>query len=92
MWAFSDADYYELKTRRERRVTSHGVSIRIARGLYYSPLQFRSQTHEWDETVHVDTGLLAVTTKHIYFRGSRKDSGSASTGSSPSTNSTTASG
>ena len=72
VWAFNDVDYYELKTRRERRGTSHGVSIRIARGLYYSPSQFRSQTHEWDETVHVDTGLLAVTDKHVYFHGDRK--------------------
>ena len=72
VWAFNNVDYYELKTRRERRGTSHGVSIRIARGLYYSPRQFRSQTHEWDETVHIDTGLLAVTDKHIYFHGDRK--------------------
>ena len=72
VWAFNSVDYYELKTKRERRGTSHGVSIRLARGLYYSPRQFRSQTHEWDETVHVDTGLLAVTDKHIYFHGPRK--------------------
>ena len=44
----------------------------IARGLYYSPRQFRSQTHEWDETVHVGTGLLALTSKHIYFHGGAK--------------------
>jgi hypothetical protein len=37
IWAFDVVDYYELKTKRERRGTSHGVSIRIARGLYYSP-------------------------------------------------------
>lgn len=72
VWAFDNVDYYELKTRRERRGTSHGVSIRVARGLYYSPRQFRSQTHEWDETVHADTGLLGVTSKHIYFHGARK--------------------
>lgn len=72
VWAFRMVDYYELKTQRERRGSSHGVSIRLAKGLYYSPRTFRSQTHEWEETVKIDTGLLAVTTKHIYFRGYSK--------------------
>ena len=58
--------------RRERRGTSHGVSIRVARGLYYSPRQFRSRPIEWEETVHADTGLLGLTTKHLYFAGARK--------------------
>ena len=58
--------------RRERRGTSHGVSIRVARGLYYSPRQFRSRPIEWEETVHADTGMLGLTTKHLYFAGERK--------------------
>ena len=33
---------------------------------------FRSHPIEWEETVHADTGLLGLTTKHIYFAGSRK--------------------
>ena len=72
VWVIDAVDYSEVVTRRQRRGHSHGVSIRIAKGLYYSPRMFRSQTHEWEETVHVDTGLLGVTTKHIYFHGSRK--------------------
>ena len=72
VWLFGDVDYIETKTMRERRGTSHGVSIRVARGLYYRPSTFRSRVHEWDEDVHVDTGLLGVTTKHIYFHGARK--------------------
>ena len=31
-----------------------------------------SPTHKWEETVHIDTGLLGMTTKHLYFAGSRK--------------------
>ena len=72
VWLFGDADYIETKTMRERRGTSHGVSIRVARGLYYRPSAFRSRVHEWEENVHADTGLLGVTTKHIYFHGPRK--------------------
>ena len=72
VWVVRDVDYLEVVTRRQRRGHSHGVSIRIAKGLYYSPRVFRSRSHEWEETVHVDTGLLGVTTKHLYFHGSRK--------------------
>ena len=72
VWLFADVDYIETKTMRERRGSSHGVSIRVAKGLYYRPGTFRSRVHEWEENVHLDTGLLGVTTKHLYFHGPRK--------------------
>ena len=72
VWAFAGVDYSEVRTRRERRGVSHGVSIRIARGLYYSPRTFRSQPYEYEETVNADNGLLALTNKHVYFHGGRK--------------------
>ena len=72
IWAFQEVEYIETKTKRERRGTSHGVSIRVARGLYYRPSTFKSRVHEWDENVHVDTGILGVTPKHLYFSGPRK--------------------
>lgn len=72
VYVFNDVQYYERMTRTRRTGTSHGVSIRLAKGLYYSPRQFQSQTEEWQETVHRDTGLLGLTTKHIYFRGPEK--------------------
>ena len=37
VWVIQGVDYLETVVRRERRGTSHGVSIRVARGLYYSP-------------------------------------------------------
>ena len=72
VWVIDSADYLETLVRRERRGTSHGISVRVVRGLYYSPRQFRSRPIEWEETVHQDTGLLGLTTKHIYFAGNRK--------------------
>ena len=72
VWLIDGVGYLETVTRRERRGTSHGVSIRVARGLYYRPSTFRSRPIEWEETVKADTGLLGHTTKHIYFAGSRK--------------------
>ena len=81
VWIIQGVDYLETvvrrdrrdrRDRRERRGTSHGVSIRVAKGLYYSPREFRSRPIEWEETIQADTGLLGLTTKHIYFAGSRK--------------------
>ena len=72
VWVIQDVDYLETVVRRERRGTSHRVSIRITRGVYYRPSTFRSHPIEWEETVHADTGLLGLTTKHVYFAGPRK--------------------
>ena len=33
VWVMQDVDYLEVVTRRERRGTSHGLSIRVARGV-----------------------------------------------------------
>ncbi len=72
VWVMDGVEYHETVTRRERRGSSHGLSIRVARGLYYRPSTFRSRAVEWDETIHQDTGLLGFTTKHLYFSGSKK--------------------
>ena len=72
VWVIQGVDYLETVVRRERQGASHGVSIRVARGLYYRPSTFQSRPIEWEEAVHADTGMLGLTTKHIYFAGSRK--------------------
>ena len=34
VWVMEDVDYIETVVRRERRGSSHGLCIRVARGLY----------------------------------------------------------
>ena len=72
VWVFEGVDYIETVTRRETHGSSQGFSIRVMRGVYYRPSTFRSRTVEWDETGRVDTGLMGLTTKHIYFAGTKK--------------------
>ena len=91
-WVMDGVDYYETVIRRERRGTSNGLSIRVARGVYYRPGTFRSRSVEWEETVHQDTGLLGFTTKHLYFSGPKRNSGPGTTASSTSSPSATGSG
>ena len=66
-WVTQDVDYLEVVTRRERRGSSHWLSIQVTRGVYYRPGIFRSRSVEWEETIHQDTEVLGFTTKHIYF-------------------------
>ena len=72
VWVFQDVKYYEQKTRRQYVGGSQGVSMRIARGLYYRVGAFKGEPVFSTETVHVDTGILGITNKHIYFSGNAK--------------------
>lgn len=72
IWIFSEVDYYEQKKRIQYVGGSRGVSIRIAKGVYYRTGGFKGERVETPQTLHVDTGFLGVTDKHIYFLGSIK--------------------
>lgn len=72
IWVFPDVAYYEDKKRRHFVGGTHGVSIRIAKGVYYRVGAFRGQPVETTERVHMGTGVLGVTNKHLYFAGGQK--------------------
>lgn len=72
IWVFQDVNYYEEKTRTRYVGGSQGVSVRIAKGLYYRTGAFKGERVQTSETIHADTGLLGVTNKHIYFAGPSK--------------------
>ncbi|MFA5572775.1 MAG: hypothetical protein ACOX8U_04280 [Bradymonadia bacterium] len=72
VWVFQNVNYYEEKTRTRYVGGSQGVSIRIAKGLYYRTGAFKGERVQTSETIHADTGLLGVTNKHVYFAGSSK--------------------
>ena len=73
IWIFQDARYYEQKTRREYVGRSTGVSVRVAKGIYFRTGAFKGKPLDRVETVDRGTGLLAVTNKHIYFAGDQKN-------------------
>lgn len=73
IWVFQNVKYYEQKTRRQYVSGSRGVSIRIAKGVYYRVGAFKGNSVESTETIHVATGLLGVTNKHIYFSSGTKN-------------------
>lgn len=72
VWLFQKVDYYEQKVRHRYEGGMQGVSIRLAKGLYYRTGAFKGRRVETTETIHSDIGLFGVTDKHIYFAGSNK--------------------
>jgi hypothetical protein len=72
IWVFTSVDYFEERTQRHYEGRSSGVSIRIVRGVYYRVGAFKGQPVDTQYLAHVDTGLLGVTDKNIYFSGQSK--------------------
>lgn len=72
VWAFPGSEYLEDKTRRQFVGGSQGVSVRLMKGLYYRAGAFKGHAIEHTERIHIDTGLVVVTNKNIYFAGPKK--------------------
>ena len=72
VWAFPNTEYLEDKTRREYVGRTSGISIRVAKGVYYRTGAFRGHSVERIECVSLGRGLLVLTNKHIYFQGAAK--------------------
>ena len=62
----------QLGGHRQCGLATCTFHLRFSLGFYCRPSTFRSRPIEWEETVHADTGMLGLTTQHIYFAGSRK--------------------
>ncbi len=72
VWAFPNSQYLEDKVRRQYVGGYQGVSLRIMKGVYYRVGGFKGHPVEHTERVHIDTGVVAITNKHIYFAGPNK--------------------
>jgi hypothetical protein len=60
------------KTRREFVGGSQGVSVRVMSGVYYRVSAFKGRPVEHSERVLVDTGLVVIADRNIYFVGPTK--------------------
>ncbi len=72
IWIFNDVRLYEDKTFKHYEGGYSGVSVRIARGVYYRTAAFKGYPVETTESVLLGDGNLFVTNKHIYFSSSGK--------------------
>ena len=72
LWLFQNVRYCESRTRTRYVGSSAGVSIRVMRGLYVRTAAFKGEPVQSTELAMVDTGLLGITDKHVYFTGTTK--------------------
>lgn len=71
VWLFQNVTLYELRTRIRYEGSSQGISVRVAKGVYYRAGGFRGNPVPTTTAVNLGQGLLAVTDKHIYFAGTK---------------------
>lgn len=69
VWVFPSCEYLEDTTRREYVGHSQGMSFRIMKGVYYRVGGFKGGPVDRTERVHIDTGMVVITNKHIFFAG-----------------------
>ena len=71
-YVFQGVEYHTLRTVRSFAGVSHGLSIRVMKGVYYRPSVFKGHPVESTEVVSGGTGTLAATNKNLYFLGPLK--------------------
>jgi hypothetical protein len=67
VWLFNPTGFLEDRTHRVYIGESSGLSLRVMKGVYYRTGAFKWHYVDLAERMHVDTGLLAITSKNIYF-------------------------
>ena len=67
IWIFQDTDYYEDTVKCTYQGNSNGISMKVAKGVYYRIGNFKGQTIETKILKYIGRGFLGFTDKHIYF-------------------------
>jgi len=69
IWLFPYVEYHRTETGSEYVGGNSGFSIRVAKGLTWRVGSFKGKRVQRREVKFVDTGIVGVTTRHIYFSG-----------------------
>ncbi|MFN4298879.1 MAG: hypothetical protein ACK4EX_04000 [Thermaurantimonas sp.] len=60
-------DYFETKVKTTYKGSTQGVSIRIAKGVYYRIGAFRGHPVKTEHQEYIGTGTIALSDRNIYF-------------------------
>lgn len=72
IWAFRNVEMFEDKIQKEYVGRSQGMSFRIMKGVHYRIGGFKGKPVETTHRVKVDSGMLVVTERNVYFAGPSK--------------------
>jgi hypothetical protein len=67
IWVFTPASCFEIKKHVSYVGGSHGVSLRVARGVYYHTSSHRGRRMEHEHLTLIAKGDLAICSKNVYF-------------------------
>lgn len=73
MWIFNGVSYYEERTKTVYTGGSQGISMRIAKGLYYRTGSFKGYPVQTEEMTLIASGSVVLTNKNFYFLASNKN-------------------
>ena len=69
IWAWSGVAFYEMREHKSFEGGSQGVSLRIAKGVYYRIGSFKGHPVVTTRQTHVGEGALIFTNKHLFWVG-----------------------
>lgn len=72
LWCFNDVRLLEVKEFTHFEGRSQGISLRVVKGVYYRVGAFKGTPVKHEQTVLVDTGVVALTQQAIYFGGHQR--------------------
>lgn len=72
VWMFYGVDYLEQRVEYSYVGASAGLSVRMAPGVYVGTSSSRGRPVETSSVTYLATGLLGITTEHIYFTSERR--------------------
>ncbi|WP_405384261.1 hypothetical protein [Maribacter sp. LLG6340-A2] len=73
IWLFQNVELYEQRIKTTYEGSSNGISLRIAKGVYYRTSSFRGHPVKTTNIVPIASGMVALTNKHIYFSSGIKN-------------------
>ena len=72
IWLFNGATYYTSRSRTRYVGSSHGVSIRVMKGVYYRVGAFRGEPIKTQYLSEEGRGIFVIASKNVYFWSPQK--------------------
>ena len=73
IWLFQNVEFQEQRTKTTYQGISQGVSIKIAKGLYYRTGGFKGNPVSTEQMTILGNGMLALTNRNLYFASPTKN-------------------
>jgi len=72
IWIFQTVEFYEQRSKTTFEGKSQGISIKIAKGVYYRTGHFKGNPVTTTQMTLIANGMFALTNKNIYFASTSK--------------------